>query len=639
MAGEINDPEYVELFLAEARENLESLNSAVVAIEANPADRDTLDSIFRVAHSVKGMAATMGYDAVAALTHAMEDVFSLLRNRSTGLPKEAVDVLFDCLDMLSKLVSEIESDGASKTDPEPLIFALRGLIRTRDRAEVDPLAAAGTSGSAPTPQTSEVPPTPAADAPASTTPAPTPALPQTSASDDPPPPPGSQPSPPPDLPDSAHVSGVTPSPRGEGVTPDAVPSSHPQPDLVTAAVKEAQTRATVRVEATRLDTLLHMIGELVVRRSSVEQLAQETANTELQTAVAELTRTSQAVQDMVMRVRMVPIDTAFARLPRLVRDLSNQLGKKVDLQLEGRDTELDRTAVDALVEPLMHLVRNAIDHGIEVPEIRAAAEKPELGVLRIAARHEGGEVVIGITDDGKGIDHQVIVKRAIERGLLSADVADRIDPDQAIEFLFMSGFSTAEAVSDISGRGVGMDAVRSAVRGFGGDVRIRSQVGEGTTTELRMPLTLAILPALVVRCAGDPYALQLDRVDRTFQIDEVNVQAVAGQPVAVFDQGAMPVINLAEMFDRESDQPKFMITVRSADRQIALLVDEMIGRRELVTRPVPERVRQDSPVSGGAVLASGEIAFIVDCEELIRRVLIEPIHKAQSDPTGITSKL
>ncbi|MGH2906646.1 MAG: chemotaxis protein CheA [Solirubrobacterales bacterium] len=552
----VNDSEYVELFLAEARENLETLNTAVVKVEADPADRDTLDAIFRVAHSVKGMAATMGYDDVAALTHNMEDVFSLLRERSGGLPREAIDVLFDCLDMLSKMVNEIEAGGASKADPAGLIHALQGLIRRRDKEDEA-----------------------AEEAPAAV----------------------------------AEVG----------------------PDLVNAAVKDAQSRATVRVEASRLDTLLHMIGELVVRRSSVEQLAIEAGDTQLQSAVGELTRASQAVQDMVMRVRMVPIDTAFARLPRLVRDLSHQLGKEVDLQLEGRDTELDRTAVDALVEPLMHLVRNAIDHGIEAPDVRKGLDKPEMGILRIAARHEGGEVVIGITDDGAGIDTARVIEQARERGLVND--AEKIDDDQAIELLFMPGFSTATEVSDISGRGVGMDAVRAAVRGFGGDVRVRSEKGVGTTTELRMPLTLAILPALVVRSGGDPYALQLDRVDRTFRSEEVTVTTTAGQPVAVFDDTAMPVVSLAEMFDREPSNTaengvengvsQFMVTVRSADRQIALTVDEMVGRRELVTRPVPERVRQDAPVSGGAVLASGEIAFIVDCEELIRRTLIEPVAK------------
>lgn len=563
--SDLGGSEYVELFLAEARENLETLNTAIVGVEANPADRGRLDEVFRVAHSVKGMAATMGYEQVAALTHAMEDVFALLRARTGGIERAAIDVLFDCMDMLSKMVEEIADKGASSTDPEPLIFALKGLVRG-----ADPL---------------------------------------------------------PEVPGASKPSAPVAETLAEPAKPVAEDSS---PDLVNAAIKEAQTRATVRVEAARLDTLLHMIGELVVRRSSVEQLAQEAGNSELQSAVGELTRASQAVQDMVMRVRMVPIDTAFARLPRLVRDLSHQLGKEVDLQIEGRDTELDRTAVDALVEPLMHLVRNAIDHGIEAPADRARLNKPAAGMLKIAARHEGGEVVIAITDDGAGIDTDAVIATARQRGLISQEASERFDADQAIELLFMSGFSTAETISDVSGRGVGMDAVRAAVRGFGGDVRVTSALGTGTTTELRMPLTLAILPALVVRSAGDPYALQLDRVDRTFKIDEVSITTTAGQPVAVFEDCAMPIVNLAESFDRptEPDAAQFMVTVRSADRQLALLVDEMIGRRELVTRPVPEKVRQDSPVSGGAVLASGEIAFIVDCEELIRRTLIEPIHNA-----------
>ncbi|HEV7918657.1 MAG TPA: chemotaxis protein CheA, partial [Solirubrobacterales bacterium] len=598
--AEFNESEYVELFLAEARENLETLNTAVVRLESDPADQSTVDSIFRVAHSVKGMAATMGFDAVAQLTHAMEDVFSLLRNRSTGLSTEAIDVLFDCLDMLATMVSEIEAGGATTTDPEPLIGRLKGLTRGGN-TEAEAKAAAAAAAAKAIADAAEEKAALAGASPETTAATPAAAEPPKSE-----PPPAAEAELAPAAQDGP-ATGAPPAERRADPAPE-LPPDKPVPDIVETAVREAHTRATVRVEASRLDTLLHMIGELVVRRSSVEQLAEATGQTELQSAVGELTRASQAVQDMVMRIRMVPIDTAFARLPRLVRDLSNQLGKKVDLQLEGRDTELDRTAVEALVEPLMHLVRNAIDHGIEEPEERKAAGKAEMGVLRIAARHEGGEVVIGITDDGAGIDHNAIVAKAVERGLISPDQVDRIDPDQAIEFLFMSGFSTAVVVSDVSGRGVGMDAVRSAVRGFGGDVRVRSTLGTGTTTELRMPLTLAILPALVVSSAGDPYAIQLDRVDRTFKLDEVSIKSVAGQPVAVFPDGAMPVVSLAEMFDRKNDdlsEPRFMVTIRSADRQLALLVDDMIGRRELVTRPVPERVRKDSPVSGGAVLASG----------------------------------
>ena len=359
MAG-LNDSEYTELFLAEARENLEALNNAIVGVEADPTDTANVDVVFRVAHSVKGMAATMGYDQIAHLTHAMEDVFALLRERAGGLPREAIDVLFECMDMLSKMVDEVAEHGASRTDPTILEASLRGLLRDRDDSAGPEVRAA-----------------------------------------------------------------VAEAVVSEALTPD-------QPaDLVGAAVKDAQSRATVRVEASRLDTLLHMIGELVVRRSAVEQLAIENGDARLVAAVGELTRASQSVQDMVMRVRMVPIDTSFARLPRLVRDLSHQLGKEVVLDIEGRDTELDRTAVDALVEPLMHLVRNAIDHGIEMPDERKGAGKPEAGNLLIAARHEGGEVVIAITDDGAGVNTADVVARARERGIIGPEAFDDGPGDRA----------------------------------------------------------------------------------------------------------------------------------------------------------------------------------------------------------------
>jgi two-component system chemotaxis sensor kinase CheA len=552
------DSEYVELFLAEARENLETLSGAIVAIEQNPEDTANLDAVFRVAHSVKGMAATMGYEPVAGLAHAMEDVFAGMRERAGAIDREGVDVLLACLDRLSAMVDEIAASGETKTDFADLEARLKALSER-------------------------------------------------------------------------------PVEQAAGEAPDdlPVPDAPDRPDLVGAAVKDAQSRATVRVEAERLDSLLHMIGEMVVRRSAVEQLAAEAGDARLLAAVGDLTRASQSVQDMVMRVRMVPIDTAFARLPRLVRDLSHQLGKEVELELTGRDTELDRTAVEALVEPLMHLVRNAVDHGIETPDQRKAAGKPEAGRLTIAARHEGGEVVITISDDGAGIDMAQVIDRARERGLLEPGAQP--DDEQAVELLFAPGFSTRAEVSDVSGRGVGMDAVRSAVRGFGGDVSITSQTGRGTATELRMPLTLAILPALVVMAGGEPYALQIDRVDRTFKLEDVSTTTAAGQPVAVFPDRSMPVVSLAEQFgharpdgtNADTTDGEFMVTVRSADRQIALVVDAMVGRRELVTRPVPERVRRDSPVSGGAVLASGEIAFIVDCEELIRRTLVEPQNGAR----------
>lgn len=543
--GDFDSSEYLDLFLAEAREHLETLGRALVVLEADPNNRDTIDEVFRAAHSFKGMAATMGFDRLAELTHALEDLIDAARTIEDVIDANAVDTMLVALDTLEKMVAEVASTGEPTTDVTNLAAELRGLAGAKE------------------PKT----------------------------------------------------RGIAARATARGDSEEAREASE---EIVTAAVEAGRLQSTVRVEAERLDHLLHMMGELVVRRSRVEQLADETGRSDLQEAVDELTRTSQIVQDLVMRVRMIPVDTAFARIPRLVRDLSRQLGKQVELELYGHDTDLDRTAVDALVEPIMHLVRNAVDHGIEDVPTRVAAGKPTTGKLVIGAHHEGGEVVISVGDDGAGVCTEAVLRTAVERGMVTAEEAQELTQDAAIELLFQPGFSTAQQVSEISGRGVGMDAVRAAVRDFGGDVLMRSREGEGTIAQVRMPLTLAIMPALVVMAGGEPYAIQLDRVERTFPVGEVNVRRATGRPVAVFEDRAVPVIDLAERFGSARGTPRFMVTIQSADRQLALTVDELIGRRELVTRPVPPRVRADLPVSGGAVLASGEIALIVDCEALTR---------------------
>lgn len=550
----------MEMFLAESREHLQALNNAIVKVEADPGDKRTVDEIFRIAHSFKGMSATMGFDRIATLTHHMEEVIELLRSSANVLPRDAVDLLLQCLDTLERMVNEVEADGFTNIDPDALVAKLGKLAR-RARIEQEAERAVDEAKK----KTSE------AD------------------SDD----------------------------SGEGD-----PEAEALPEVTGPAVAPgSRAHASVRVDSERLDTLLHLIGEMVVHRSSVEAIAGELESTDLLQAVSELTRASQAVQEMVMRVRMIPVDAVFARLPRLVRDLSQQLDKSVVLELSGSDTELDRTAVDTLGDPLVHLVRNAVDHGIESPTTRMAKGKQATGRVKISARHAGGDVVISVEDDGRGISPAEIAAAAVGRGLITQAAADSITMEQALEFLFMPGFSTAEFATDISGRGIGMDAVRSAVRGFGGDVMISSLEGVGTTTEIRMPLTLAIMPALLVETAGEPYAIQLDRIDRIYEYGEVLIRLVGNRPTAVFGDRAVPVVDLAASFQTTgSADPKFMVIVRSADRQLALAVDNLVGQRELVTRAVPEQVRGDAPVSGGAVLANGDIALIVDCDALTAEV-------------------
>ncbi|MGH2909755.1 MAG: chemotaxis protein CheA, partial [Solirubrobacteraceae bacterium] len=385
-----------------------------------------------------------------------------------------------------------------------------------------------------------------------------------------------------------------------------------------AASGGAGAARTVRVDAERLDALMHAIGELVIHRTAVEAHAAAQDAPELQQAVQELTRCSQTLQSMVMQVRMIAVDVVFLRFPRVVRDIASKLSKQVKLELVGAETELDRTVVDALGDPLAHLVRNALDHGLETPAERSAAGKEECGTLQISARHAGGGVVIGVRDDGRGIDPVRVARKAAEVGLIDPAQVAGIDLPQAIELLFAPGFSTATETSDISGRGVGMDAVRAKIRGLGGEVSMDSVPGEGTVAQIRLPLTLAIVSGLLVEIGGAPYAIPLERIDRTLSLEEVTVQSFAGERLLVLDDGVLPLIDASRVFKRPSQPHGYAIVVRlgGGEERIALAVDELIGQRELVTRPLPGIVSDGEPVSGGAALLDGRIALIVDCDAM-----------------------
>jgi len=331
----------------------------------------------------------------------------------------------------------------------------------------------------------------------------------------------------------------------------------------------------------------------------------------------DLTRSSQALQAMVMQIRMIPVEAVFLRFPRLVRDLSAKLGKKVDLQLSGQDTELDRTVVDMLGDPLVHLVRNSLDHGFEPEADRVAAGKPATGTLKISARHAGGSVLITVRDDGRGIDPAKVARKAAERGLITEEAVATIDLPRAVELLFAPGFSTAEQMSDVSGRGVGMDAVRTTIRELGGEVVMQSELGIGTTSQIRLPLTLAIMAALLVESSGLPFAVQLDRVERTLRLEDYPVRSVAGRRMLVLRDGVLPIVDLAEALGHgKAAHASHAVVVRGSDQRLALAVEQLVGQRELVTRPLPQEIGGGSALSGGAVLSNGQIALIVDCDAL-----------------------
>jgi two-component system chemotaxis sensor kinase CheA len=667
--------EYLPMFLAESREHLQELSLAVVRIEERPDDRETIDEIFRIAHSLKGMSATMGFEKMAALTHSMEDVFELLRHRKEGLSHAAIDVLLQCVDVLEATVEHIEVDGEEKLDPEHLIARLQGL--TRKEAEADEpeatafvappveegvvhivarlsaealmpsvrafmvLAAASDNArvlaSVPAEdavdgfdgsvvevwvETEEPEPVKAAIANVPDVAAVTiVGAEEAEAVEDEPvseeqPAPAAETAPPAPVVAAPAEAPKVEAPKAEAPKVDAPKDEAPKEQARGGAPRKAS--GTVRVDAERLDQLMHHMAELVVQRTHVEALAGQADIPGLQQAMQELTRCSHALQHMVMQVRMIPVEAVFLRFPRLVRDLSSRLGKEVDLELVGQDTELDRTVVDAIGDPLMHLVRNALDHGLEPPEERVASGKPQRGRLVISARHAGGSVVIGVLDDGRGIDPLRVARKAAERGLIDPSQIDSVDAAKACELVFAPGFSTAEQMSDVSGRGVGMDAVRAKVRELGGEVSLTSTPGSGSRIEIRLPLTLAILSALLVRSAGGTFAVPLDRIDRTVRLADHVVKSMRGAPVLMLDGLVVPIVDGAEALARESvSAGEFGVLLRGGnDETVALRVDGLVGQRELVARPLPDELATSAAVSGAAVLSDGDIALIVDPDAL-----------------------
>ncbi len=501
--------EYLQLFLADAREQLQRLGLAVVCVEEHPDDRDTVDEIFRIAHSLKASSATLGFSGMAALAHQMEDVFELLRQRTDGLPREAIDALLECLDALDACVGAIEATGGEDIDPEPLVDRLRGLVRARSAAQKAsrevpearpaPVAAALADGRRVVHLVVRL----SADAELRSVRAfmvlsalgdhgellgSVPPLDSVEGFDD-------------------HVieawlastePGEAVSGAAAGVADVAEVSAAElegertpaRRTTVGSAAARGRPRglATVRVDVERLDRLVDALGELVVHRTEVELLASAVGMPELERCVAELTRSSEQLGQLLAQLRMIPVEAVFLRFPRLVRDLSQALDKQVELVLVGEDTELDRALVDALGAPLAHLVRNALDHGFETPVEREAAGKPRTGTLQISARHDAGEALVAVSDDGRGVDVARVAARAYERGLISAERADELELEAAIELLFAPGFSTAEQATEVSGRGVGMDAARTSVRELGGELALTSVPGEGTIATVRLPL-------------------------------------------------------------------------------------------------------------------------------------------------------
>ncbi len=697
--------QYLEIFLDETKEHLQSLNTQILELEQDSENMDTINEIFRAAHSLKGMAGTMGYKRMQNLTHDMENVFSEVRNGNIKVQPNMIDILFQCLDALEEYTTSIQETADEGTnDNEPLIKALNDILNGNSGAAAD-------KSDAPAKEEAKE------EAPA-----------KESAG-------GekwrdikltdteknlyeaaktegknfygitvtiqescilkaaraflvfkaleehgeiilSQPSSQ-DIEDEKFendfsvitvsedpletlieaVKGVSEIESAEGAVmtdadfanagsdasddkkeevkeekasePETKPAAAPAVKDAPAktekkAVSKPVVNRTVRVDIEKLDALMNLVSELIIAKNS---LVSATSSDEASRGngfsehIEYLESVTTSLHESVMKVRMVPIESVVSKFPRMIRDLQKTLGKKMELYMTGEETELDRTVVDEIGDPLMHLLRNAADHGLESAEVRKERGKPEVGSIFLDAYQDGNNVVIEVRDDGNGIDVEKVKAKAIERGTITAEQAENMTPKEIIDLLFLPSFSTAKVISEVSGRGVGLDVVKSKIEALSGEVEVKSKLGEGSTWIVRLPLTLAIIQALMVTVGGEKYAISLGSIQTIEDISAKDIQLVQSKEVITLRGNVIPIIRMSDVLDIESskspDDNLIVVIVKKGDKLAGLVVDELIGQQEIVIKSLGKYISKCKFISGAAILGDGGVALIIDANALI----------------------
>ncbi|MDR7396641.1 MAG: chemotaxis protein CheA [Armatimonadota bacterium] len=623
------------VFLSEADEHLQALEEGVLQLERQGPNPELVAGLFRSAHTLKGSAGALGFQRMAELAHALEEVLEALRAGRGG--DGLADLLLECVDTLRALRQEV-SDGGERTDVQALVERLRAwkeggaedglpvdvrvrlredcpmraaralaLLRVlREHAEVEQVAPpeeAIAQGQLELEFTARVR--------------------------------AREPEALQELLAGPEVESVRVMPAGEArderwldLGPQARGKLPDDPELT----RRASLR-TVRVDVERLDRLMNLVGELVVDRIRFQQIAErlrrlDGANglaQELAEAAGHLGRVASDLQAQVLKARMLPIEHLFSRFPRYVRDLAQRAGKRVEVVVEGQDTELDRSVIEQIGGPLMHLVRNAVDHGIEPPEERQRLGKPTAGRLRLAAVQEEEGILVVVEDDGRGIDTDRVREKAVGLGLLTAEAAARLSEEEAVELIFHPGLSTASQVTDVSGRGVGMDAVRAGVQALGGSVEVETQRGRGTRFTLRLPLTLAIVRALLVSCGGERYAIPLAGVQEIVEVPADRVHRLGSYRATVLRGNALPVVSVHEALGLPAPENpgRLLCVVTGGRRRVGLWVDRVLGEGEIVVKPLGSYLGQVDGVSGATILGDGRVALILDPSALVRLALRE----------------
>ena len=582
------DPELVREFLVESEELLERVDEDMVALEAAPNDGELLNRIFRALHTIKGTSGFLGFDPVVRVSHRAEDVLNALRRGELKLSRRIIDVLLRARDQLGRMLKDIRDNQLGEYDLDPLLNELTAAQKPDVAPSLgDLLVAEGVIKSA----------------------------------------------------DLQHAldEQVYAQPQrklGEMLIEKELASPAQVGEALVKQKQIAESIAvpqTMRVDVHKLDDLINLIGELVLERNRLVQVSRdltagrldaEKLEDALTQTTARLTFLTEELHVAGLKTRMVPIDTVFRKFPRIVRDLANSLHKEVDLVVSGQDTELDKTMVELIGDPLVHLVRNSLDHGLEKPEVRAAAGKSPKGTLRLEAREEGDQIVVSITDDGAGIDPERIGRKAVEKGLVTAERARTLSKREILDFIFLPGFSTKEVASNVSGRGVGMDVVNTNVKNMNGTVELDSTLGQGTTVTLRLPLTMAILPVLSVRVGQEVYGLPMRTVVETLRVESGEIHTVEGCEAIHVREKTIPLIRLAHALGvsepgGDDNVCRKMVIVGLGTRRVAFLVDGLVGAEATVIKPLDVLSRQSVGIAGATVGGDGMVRLLLDPASLV----------------------
>ncbi|MGG1240597.1 chemotaxis protein CheA [Bacillus sonorensis] len=674
--------QYLDVFIEESKEHLQTCNEKLLELEKNPSDLQLVHDIFRAAHTLKGMSATMGFEDMAHLTHSLENVLDAIRNEEMTITSEWMDVMFEALDDLEAIVLSIIEGGDGKRDVSEVCAKLdvTGANKETAAAAETPEAASSKSKWS----YDEFQRTVIAEAEeqgfncyeisvslkddcllkgvrvymvfeqlneigevVKT-------IPETEVLESE------------DFDSefvicflSKHdkqeifnkVNGVSEIEKVE-VTElkiDIAPSENEKPaEEKEAAPKETEKKPekpekqpkqsngkkepakpaagggtkTIRVNIDRLDSLMNLFEELVIDRGRLEQIAKELDHGELTETVERMTRISGDLQSIILNMRMVPVETVFNRFPRMVRQLTKELNKKIELTIFGAETELDRTVIDEIGDPLVHLLRNSLDHGIEAPEVRVKNGKPETGQVTLKAYHSGNHVFIEVEDDGAGINRKKVLEKALERNVITERDAETIEDHEIDALIFAPGFSTADQISDISGRGVGLDVVKSKLESLGGSVSITSTEGKGSLFSIQLPLTLSIISVLLVKLEKETFAIPISSIIETAVIDKKDILFTHDREVIDFRGHIVPVVYLKEQFNVEDSADDLdqlhAIVVKKGDKLTAFVVDSFIGQQEVVLKSLGDYLTNVFAISGATILGDGQVALIIDCNALIK---------------------